>query len=361
MPALRRRRKRAERARLGQRVQRRARPVHALRERRAHVRRAERDDVAHAARPRRRRARAAWWQRRPRHQPAHRVPDQRDPLDLHRPRGHQALEQVGQLQPVLGDVAAGVVAQLDRREAELLAQAAGVGLAVAAGAERQENSLSISPCRNTTSRRRGVRVGRPRALAASGCDRAAPRRAPPSAHAGRCPRARAGRRSGRSARRRPAPRAGVLDSARPSVDAAPAQPGVGDRADRAGTPRRPPVVHARAEIASWTTRAGHRPRPGRAERARRLSRDGTRTGRRRRRRAPRRRVSQAAHLVGVPCASSVMPVLLPAPRAVTRGTRPAARPRPPAVAGRAREAPERRPARRARARGATCPPRRRRQ
>jgi hypothetical protein len=47
------------------------------------------------------------------------VPDQRDALDLHGPGPHQLIEQVGEAAAVLRDVAAGVVADLDRGEAEL--------------------------------------------------------------------------------------------------------------------------------------------------------------------------------------------------------------------------------------------------
>ena len=72
---------------------------------------------------------------RARHQPAHRVPHEREILDSHGPLGHKPLEQIGQGQAVLGDVPAGVVAELNRRDAEVAPQAARVGVAPPAGAE----------------------------------------------------------------------------------------------------------------------------------------------------------------------------------------------------------------------------------
>ena len=86
MPPLRRRRKRLIAARLGQQVERRAAQVDDLLERRAPVRRPERDDVADAAAPSRaalgRLVRGA-----ARDEAAHRVPDERDLADLDRPVG----------------------------------------------------------------------------------------------------------------------------------------------------------------------------------------------------------------------------------------------------------------------------------
>ena len=104
------------------------------------------------------------------------------------------LEQVGQLQAVVGDVAAGVVAQLDRREAELLAQPAAVGRAVRPGAARATRTRSPSG-RAGTPRAGRWRPGR-RPAAPPARVRPAYRRAGrPSARAGRCARSRGGRRS----------------------------------------------------------------------------------------------------------------------------------------------------------------------
>ncbi len=53
---------------------------------------------------------------------AHRMSDERDLLDGDRPRAHQLIEQRGDQASVLGDVQAGVVAQVDRRTAQVLRQ-----------------------------------------------------------------------------------------------------------------------------------------------------------------------------------------------------------------------------------------------
>ncbi len=91
MPALRRPRKRANGRVSGATLQRGAQPVHGLLERRAVVRRAERHGVRDALRPlAAARAGAA------RDEPAHRMPDERDPLDLDRPFAHQPRQQVVQ-------------------------------------------------------------------------------------------------------------------------------------------------------------------------------------------------------------------------------------------------------------------------
>ena len=111
MPALRRRRKRAKRARLGRDVQRRAERVHGLLERRARVRRAEGHGQAHLLRPI-----AAVMARGAGDEAAHRMPDQRDPLRV------EAFEQLRQQDAVLRDVAAAVVADVDRRHAEIARQ-----------------------------------------------------------------------------------------------------------------------------------------------------------------------------------------------------------------------------------------------
>ena len=161
MPALRRRRKRGEQARLRQRRRARrsrsARPARAARpcaaSRARHVAHARAPSVA----PRRRAVAGA-----ARHEPAHRVPDERDLLDLHRPRVDERLEQVGERAAVLGDVAAGVVADVDRREAELAREARAVVRRPAARS-RHACSVPISPWTNTTSR--GVASGKASASA----------------------------------------------------------------------------------------------------------------------------------------------------------------------------------------------------
>ena len=105
-----------ERARLGREVQRGAHGVHGLLERRARVRRAERDGQAHLRGPL-----AAAMAGGARDEPAHRVPDERDPLRV------EPVQQRRERRPVLGDVAAGVVADEDRRHAELLFKPLAVG------------------------------------------------------------------------------------------------------------------------------------------------------------------------------------------------------------------------------------------
>ena len=59
----------------------------------------------------------------PRHQPAHRVPDESEALDRHRPGGHQGVEQAAQALAVLGHVEAGVVADVDGGAAQLRLEA----------------------------------------------------------------------------------------------------------------------------------------------------------------------------------------------------------------------------------------------
>ena len=84
----------------------------ALRERRAHVRRAERDDVADAAAvdaAGRLVAGAAC------HEPAHRVPDERDRSTCTGHAATPASSSSASERAVVGDVAAGVVADVERR------------------------------------------------------------------------------------------------------------------------------------------------------------------------------------------------------------------------------------------------------
>ncbi len=119
-----------ERPRLGQCVQGVRREVGPLRERGAAVRRAEADDVADAAGPVHPRldrlvAGAA------RDEAAHRVADERDLGHLGGPRGDDLLEQLGQRAPVLRDVAAAVVADVERGAAEVALEPRAVGLATA--------------------------------------------------------------------------------------------------------------------------------------------------------------------------------------------------------------------------------------
>ena len=118
----------AEHPRLGEPAEPEGRVVHRLLERRAHVRRAERDDLADAVDPgvavELRDVRGAAG-----HQPAHRVADERDLLDLDRPCVDGGLEQLGQRAAVLGDVAAAVVADVDGRDAEVAGELRAVVLA----------------------------------------------------------------------------------------------------------------------------------------------------------------------------------------------------------------------------------------
>ena len=63
----------------------------------------------------------------PRHQATHRVPDQGDLIHGHRPRRDAASSRSSSSPPVLGDVAAGVVANVQRGVPELTRQAEAVG------------------------------------------------------------------------------------------------------------------------------------------------------------------------------------------------------------------------------------------
>ena len=123
MPALRRRRSRASGPRLRERVERVGGVVDALGERRARVRRAERDDVPDAGGEG-----AAVVAGAARDEPAHRVPDERDRLDRHRPRRHRGVEQRREVAAVAGDVAAGAVAHVERGGAEVARQPRAVPL-----------------------------------------------------------------------------------------------------------------------------------------------------------------------------------------------------------------------------------------
>ena len=119
-----------ERARLRQPREPGAEHVHRLLERRAHVRRAERDAVLDESRPvrvglRRVTAGAA------RHQAAHGMPHERDLIDVHGPDGQEPLHQLAQRAAVLRDVAAAVVADVDRRAADLAREAVAEPLATA--------------------------------------------------------------------------------------------------------------------------------------------------------------------------------------------------------------------------------------
>src|SRR5581483_7134074 len=64
-----------------------------------------------------------------RHEAAHRVADEHDLLDRHGPRLHRLLEQPGEPPAVVRDVEPGVVAEVERRVAELLLEARAVGAA----------------------------------------------------------------------------------------------------------------------------------------------------------------------------------------------------------------------------------------
>jgi hypothetical protein len=63
------------------------------------------------------------------------VPDDDDLLDRHGPRVVQLLQQRRQSAAVVGDVQAGVVAQLDRRVAEVAPQARAVAGPLRVGAQ----------------------------------------------------------------------------------------------------------------------------------------------------------------------------------------------------------------------------------
>ena len=130
MPALRRRRKPANGRVSGSAASAGGRDVHGLLERRAQVRRPERDDMAHPVHPRVA-ALDGLVTRAASDEAAHRVPDQRDAIHLDRPRRHQRLQQVRQRAPVLRDVEAGVVAELDRRDPDVAPQPRPVRLVAA--------------------------------------------------------------------------------------------------------------------------------------------------------------------------------------------------------------------------------------
>ena len=66
-----------------------------------------------------------------RHEPAQRVPDERNLLDRDRPRLHDLPEQCGQVAPVVRDVQARVEAQVEGRVAEVIREPAAVALALA--------------------------------------------------------------------------------------------------------------------------------------------------------------------------------------------------------------------------------------
>ena len=66
-------------------------------------------------------------------QASHAVADERDLLDRHRVRVEHLGDQLGERSPVLGDVQAGVVTKIDRREAEVVAESRAerhVGIAI---------------------------------------------------------------------------------------------------------------------------------------------------------------------------------------------------------------------------------------
>ena len=129
-----------------------------------------------------------------RDQAAHRVPDERDPSTSTGQAATSSSSSSASDAAVLGDVAAAVVADLDRGHVEIPREAGAVGLP--APRSRQANSVSIRPWRNTTRRGRRRREGR-RERAPARRPPHARRRAPRAAAAARCPRAPAGRRSGR--------------------------------------------------------------------------------------------------------------------------------------------------------------------
>src|SRR5207237_4039705 len=56
------------------------------------------------------------------HEASHRVAEERDLIDLDRPLPHHLLEQFGEATTVVGDVEPAVVADIQRRVAELLAK-----------------------------------------------------------------------------------------------------------------------------------------------------------------------------------------------------------------------------------------------
>ena len=107
-----------EHARLGQRGERCRSGVHALLERRAEVRRAERDHMPNELGPAPP-ARRALVARAARDQPAHRVSDERDLVHGKRPRVDHLREQRGQRSAVFGDVKTAVVAHVQRRAADV--------------------------------------------------------------------------------------------------------------------------------------------------------------------------------------------------------------------------------------------------
>ena len=119
-----------ERTRLGDRVERVRGVVHALRDRRAQVRRAERDDVPDAAGPGVP-GLGALVGGAARDEPAHRVADERDLLHRHGPGGDERLEQLVQRAPVLRDVAARVVADVERAAPQVLGEPLAVARAAA--------------------------------------------------------------------------------------------------------------------------------------------------------------------------------------------------------------------------------------
>ena len=108
-----------------------------------------------------------------RDEPAHRVPDERDLGDLDRPGGDQGLEQVGERAPVLGDVAAAVVADVDRACSRARARAAcrrargpGAGRAASrprcpSGRGRRRRAAGWRPGRRAASASRSSGTGRP--------------------------------------------------------------------------------------------------------------------------------------------------------------------------------------------------------
>ena len=102
--------------------------VSPLLERRAQVRRAQRDHMPDALGPAAP-ALGGLVTGAARHQTAHRVTDKRDLLHLHRPRPHQLLEERRNGQTVLRDVQPGVVAQIYGGATEIPGQARTVGIA----------------------------------------------------------------------------------------------------------------------------------------------------------------------------------------------------------------------------------------
>lgn len=111
------------------------------------------------------------------HQPAH-VADEADLPHPHRPRRHERIERRGQVLPVGGDVAAGVVADVDGRHAVVGGEAGPVGGGGVAGGNPQMVARPISPC--TSTHRRPVASGTASERPAWSSGSTPPRRGGPS-------------------------------------------------------------------------------------------------------------------------------------------------------------------------------------